>query len=81
MEVLRQFTQALFNKKLMPTAVKVALVVGTVLFTINHGSALFRGKMTRQRWISGLLTYIVPYAVNVHGQYVSQRVNPRDKIR
>lgn len=54
----------------MPTALKVALVVGTVLFAINHGSALVQGKMTRSRWVLGLLTYLVPYAVNIHGQYV-----------
>jgi hypothetical protein len=36
---------------------------------INHGSALIRQEMTLTRWISGLLTYVVPYVVNVHGRY------------
>ncbi|NEO03165.1 MAG: hypothetical protein F6K50_49990 [Moorea sp. SIO3I7] len=53
----------------MPTALRVALVVGSVLFVINHGSALLQGQMNRERWISGGLTYIVPYLVNIHGQY------------
>lgn len=57
----------------MPMALKVAAIVGTVLFIINHGAALTQGKMTRSRWLSGLLTYLVPYAVNIHGQYVSRQ--------
>ena len=48
MKALFEFTQALFDRKLMPTAAKVALVVGTVLFIINHGSALFEDKMTER---------------------------------
>ncbi|MGK7900198.1 MAG: nitrate/nitrite transporter NrtS [Hormoscilla sp.] len=28
----------------MPTALKVAAVVGSILFTINHGRALVQGK-------------------------------------
>ncbi|NET84064.1 MAG: hypothetical protein F6J94_19725 [Moorea sp. SIO1F2] len=53
----------------MPTALRVALVVGSVLFVINHGSAILQRQMNRERWISGGLTYIVPYLVNIHGQY------------
>ena len=56
----------------MPTAIKVSLVVGTIIFAINHGDAILNGKMTRQRWMSGLISYLVPYAVNIHGQYVSR---------
>lgn len=63
---------ALSDRKLMPTAIKVSLVVGTIIFTVNHGYALYNGKMTRQRWISGLISYLIPYAVNIHGQYISR---------
>lgn len=38
-------------------ALRVALVVGSILFMINHGQALMAGRMTRTRWFSGLLTY------------------------
>ena len=80
METLWGFTQALVDRKLVPTAVRVALIVGTILFIINHGSALLEGKMTKRRWISGLLTYLVPYAVNIHGQYISQPSKQKDKM-
>ena len=59
----------------------MALFIGTVLFIINPGSALWKQKMTKQRWISGLLTYLVPYAVSIHGQYLSQSSKQEDKMR
>lgn len=55
----------------MPTAFKVAVVVGSLLFVINHSAALIQGTMTRDRWIAATITYLVPYFVNIHGQYIS----------
>lgn len=71
MKNLNGYIQALFNRQLAPTAFKVALIVGTILFILNHGAAVVQGKMNRDRWLSALLTYLVPYCVNIHGQYVS----------
>ncbi len=67
-----EFAGSLIDPKLAPTAIKVALVVGSILFIINHGNALMAGKMKRERWISAVLTYLVPYIVNIHGQYISR---------
>ncbi|MEL6552569.1 MAG: nitrate/nitrite transporter NrtS [Cyanobacteria bacterium J06621_11] len=50
------------------TALRVALFVGTLLFTINHGSAVMNDEMSSERWVSGLLTYMVPFMVSIHGQ-------------
>lgn len=72
MKPVREFCLCLFDKELMPTALKVSVVVGSILFAINHGSALVKGQMNQQRWISGSLTYLVPYVVNIHGQYISR---------
>jgi hypothetical protein len=41
--------------------------------TINHGYAIIGGRMTSDRWLGASLTYLVPYLVNVHGQYSSYR--------
>lgn len=71
LEILRAFCAAWVNPTLRPTALKVAVVVGSVLFTINHGAAVARGEMTRDHWVSGLLTYLVPYTVSIHGQFVA----------
>ncbi len=73
----RTYFQSLVDPELVPTAIKVAIVVGSLLFAINHGWALLNGDMTYQRWISGGLTYIVPFLVNIHGQHISRsRMNP-----
>jgi hypothetical protein len=72
MHSLREFCVFLVDKKSRPTAFKVAIVIGSILFVINHGAALFKGQMDRDRWISASLTYIVPYFVNMHGQFVSR---------
>ena len=64
--------QILFDPKLAPTALRVSLIVGSILFTINHGAALAKGKMTKNRWLSGLITYLVPYSVSIHGQHTSR---------
>ena len=70
---MKSFLSALIDRELSPGAVKVAMVVGTVLFSINHGPALANGKMTPARWLAGLLTYAVPYSVNIHGQYAYRK--------
>ena len=73
---MKTFFQGLRDPEMTPSALKVALIVGTVLFSINHGKALLEGKMDRTRWISSMLTYAVPYCVNIHGQ-----VSSREKQR
>jgi hypothetical protein len=76
MKPLKEFCLCLFDKDMMPTALKVSAVVGSILFTINHGSALIKGQMNCDRWISAGLTYLVPYMVSIHGQFVSRTRKP-----
>ncbi len=73
MKAIAGYLGSLFDREFVFTGLKTALFVGTILFTINHGGALLRGEMNRERWISGLLTYLMPYCVNVHGQYTARR--------
>jgi len=56
------------DRRCRSLSIKVALVVGTILFTINHGSALLSHQMNAGRWISAVLTYGVPFMVSIHGQ-------------
>ena len=53
MKILKEYSFALINPKLASTAFRVAIVVGSILFTINHGHALIRGKMTRDHEVPG----------------------------
>ncbi|MDJ0606099.1 nitrate/nitrite transporter NrtS [Microcystis sp. M53602_WE12] len=65
------YFRPLLSPQFAPTGIRVAVVVGTILLTINHGYAVIIGRMTGDRWLAALLTYLVPYLVNVHGQYSS----------
>ncbi len=72
MKLVKEFSLCLADKRMMPIAIKVALVVGSILFLINHGAAVAKGQMNRERWTSAGLTYLIPYIVNIHGQYISR---------
>jgi len=83
MRALYRFGRSLADPAFRPTALRVALVVGSTLFLINHGSALVKGQMSRDRWIAGLLTYLVPYTVSIHGQHISrlrQQQRPKESL-
>jgi hypothetical protein len=69
---LRAYGRSLLDPQLAPTAIKVALTVGSILLVINHGAAIASQTMSGDRWAAALLTYIVPYMVNIHGQYISR---------
>lgn len=73
MKALQGFINSLFDQEFIPTGLKTSLFVGSVLFFINHGLAFFRGEMNLERWISVGITYLMPYLVNVYGQYAYRR--------
>ncbi|MBE9080227.1 nitrate/nitrite transporter NrtS [Romeria aff. gracilis LEGE 07310] len=73
MSEMKEYIRSLVNPEMAPTGIRVALIVGSALFAINHGNALMHNRMQRSRWISGAITYIVPYMVNIHGQYSNHR--------
>lgn len=75
MEFFAQIKATLAEPKCHATALRVAIVVGSILFTINHGEALINGRMNRARWIAGLFTYVVPYTVSMHGQSMRYKNN------
>lgn len=49
MKFLRGYLVSLVSSKFMPIAFKVAVVIGSLLFAINHGAAFIQGKMMRDR--------------------------------
>jgi hypothetical protein len=69
MKAIKAYLASLVDPEFAPAALKVALVVGSLLFAINHGAAFVNRQMNSGRWVSVVLTYIVPYCVSVHGQF------------
>ena len=60
----QSFLQLATTRRVTLTALKVAIVVGTVLATINHGDKVVSGGMLSLDWIKLGLSYFVPYSVS-----------------
>jgi hypothetical protein len=79
MKGFKEYVTSLWDPEFVSTGLKTALFVGSLLFLINHGPAFLRGEMTRERWISAAMTYVMPYLVNVYGQYSYRHKLATDK--
>jgi hypothetical protein len=55
-----------------------ALVVGTILFAINHLDELLTGKATPAMWIKSGVTFLVPFIVSNVGLLVGSRRRPEN---
>ena len=53
--------------------IRVALIVGTVIFSINQLDVVLRHKATLATYIKGSLTYLVPFGVSNYGILVATR--------
>jgi len=56
----------MFLRPVVLTALKVAIVVGTILALINHGPGLLALELGRQQIMQIALTYLVPYGVSTY---------------
>jgi hypothetical protein len=57
------FIQLALSSGVVISAIKVSLVVGSVLAVINHGGAILNLEITLQTSIKIILSYVVPYCV------------------
>lgn len=62
----KELWQHAISRPVLTTAIRIALVVGTILALINHGPSLLEGQMTAQQWLQIALTYLVPYCVSTY---------------
>ena len=56
--------------------VTIALVVGTVLFSINQLDVVLRGDASTLLWVKSAITYLVPFCVSNAGVLVASRRPP-----
>ncbi len=61
------------HRPYLKKTVGIALIVGTVLFLINHLDEVIGGRGTRVVWIKGALTCLVPFVVSNLGLLVASR--------
>lgn len=59
------------SRPVVTTALKVALLVGSVLALINHGPAMMRLMLSFENICQILLTYLVPYTVSTYSAVVA----------
>jgi hypothetical protein len=52
------------SPRVVRRGLKYAVIVGTILLSINHGAAILRGEVTSSRMLQMALTVLVPYCVS-----------------
>ncbi len=68
---MTSFSSIAFSAPVVRTALRVALVVGTLLVMINHLPALLEGSATSRNYLQMGLTYLVPYCVSTYSAAVA----------
>lgn len=71
------FRVVLLRRHLRAT-IRIALIVGTVLFTINQLDVVLSGKATTSTWVKSGVTYVVPFVVSNVGVLTGTRRPRRD---
>ena len=64
------------ERSVVERALRVALLVGTVLVAINYGDRALAGRLERTDWVKMLMTYCVPYAVSTYSAVQAIRSRP-----
>jgi hypothetical protein len=61
---MRAWLAVALEESVRKRAVKMMVVVGSILAAINHGDALLAGSMAATEWMKVALTFVVPYCVS-----------------
>jgi hypothetical protein len=61
-----RFLEIALQPKVYRTALKVGLLVGTILALINHSSAVFSLSLSAQNILQIILSYLIPYSVSTY---------------
>ena len=65
---------ALFDGRVCGRAMRIALVVGTVLFVINQLDVVLSGQLTPLIVAKIALTYLVPFSVSTYSSLAASRL-------
>jgi hypothetical protein len=71
------FLTIALSNEVVVTALKLSLLVGTVLALINHGAEILQGTLTKGNIYQIALTYLVPYSVSTYSSVkaIQKRIN------
>ncbi|HEX9413802.1 MAG TPA: nitrate/nitrite transporter NrtS [Ktedonobacterales bacterium] len=74
--VLRCWLHAVSYGPVVWRALRVALVVGTILFIINQLDVVLSGQVTPVVVLRIVLTYVTPFLVSMYSSLESNRLRP-----
>jgi hypothetical protein len=66
------------SRSVVRRALTMSCVVGALLITINHGTAILRGEVGRERLLQMALTLLVPYCVSTYSSVGATRTLRRE---
>lgn len=69
----REIGRVVLYRPYLKKTVRLALIVGSILFVINHLDEVLRGKATYVVWMKGVITYLVPFCVANLGVLIAAR--------
>ena len=74
---MHKYLAIALSNEVAVTALRLALVVGTILALINHGAEILQGTLTKGNIYQIALTYLVPYSVSTYSSVkaIQKRVN------
>ncbi|HVP28803.1 MAG TPA: nitrate/nitrite transporter NrtS [Myxococcota bacterium] len=75
------FLALALRRDVVRRALRIALVVGCVLVTINHGDRLVAGAVTPTSVLQMGLTVVVPYVVSTVSSVGALREAARQRLR
>ena len=58
------FLSVALSRSIVFRAIKIAVIVGTILAFINHGEKVMSLSLSGEDWLKVFLTYLVPYCVS-----------------
>ena len=69
----REAVQVLTYRPHLRTIITIAVIVGTILFSINQLDVVLRGDADAGVWIKAAVTYVVPVCVSSAGVLTGTR--------
>ena len=72
----REIPRVVLHRAYLGKTIRIAIVVGTILFCINQLDVVLAGRATPLVWMKVGVTYLVPFVVSNVGLLVGARREP-----
>ncbi|QZT38779.1 nitrate/nitrite transporter NrtS [Halosquirtibacter xylanolyticus] len=66
-----KISRLIISKQVVSTAIKLSIIVGTILGLINHGTDIVNNTLSSKQILQIMVTYLVPYSVSTYSSIKS----------